>query len=58
MGERGNWSSLSVMKRGRTGDWRMERSSLLKVASSATWTMVRGQPELLLRAMSESVAMR
>jgi hypothetical protein len=39
-------------------DSRMERSRLLWVASPAIWVMVRSQPELLQRAMSESVAMQ
>lgn len=44
------------MKRDGNGDWRVERSSFLSVASLTLGTMVLNQLELLLRVMSGSMA--
>jgi hypothetical protein len=56
MGEKEKWDSLRFMERNGTGDSRVERRNLLRVASPATWVMVRSQPQLLLRVMSRFIA--
>ena len=56
LGENEKWSSLNVMKRDGNGDWRVERSSFLSVASLTLGTMVLNQLELLLRVMSGPMA--
>lgn len=52
MGEKEKQSSLSIVKRDRTGDMRMERNSLLGVASPVLEAMVKFQSQLLLRAIA------
>lgn len=55
LGEKEKGSSLSIMKRDGTADSRMECSRLLCDQPGA---MMRSQPELMLTAMSGSVAMQ
>jgi hypothetical protein len=50
-GREEKWSSLSIMKKDGTGEWRTGRRSLLRVASLPPGAMVRSQPELPLRAV-------
>lgn len=53
-GEKKKWSRLSIIKRDGTGDPRLERNSLLGVASPVIWghdeVLARAEPSL--RAMS------
>ena len=54
MGEKEKWNSLSIVKR---WNWRLEGGERLPVEWRALppGAMVRSQPEMLLRAMFESV---
>lgn len=54
MGEKEKRNSLSIMKRDRTGDLRVERNSLLCGTALPPEDMVRSQPVLLLRATAGS----
>ena len=54
MWETETWSNLSIMERNGTGDVRAEKSSLLGGPALSSGAMVRSQPYLLLRGMSES----
>lgn len=56
MEEKEKWGSLNSMKRDGIGDWRVERISLLSVASPATQGHGEVQANVLLKAMSESIA--
>lgn len=49
MGEKEKRNSLSIMKRDRTGDLRVERNSLLCGTALPPEDMVRSQPVLPLR---------
>ena len=55
MGEKEKLNSLSTRMRGGTGEERIERKSLTRVAIPAT---VKSQPMLQLKAMSGSMAVQ
>lgn len=58
MGEEEKRNGLSTMKRRGTGDLRVERNSLMRIACPATWGHGEVQLVLLLRTVPGSMAMQ